>query len=116
MDIHPNLGPLRTAVANVTSQRLHAAEVASWEVGVIFLHETKLSRGGGGEGHTPLYCQKGVAMFLGMPAGYQGGGGMWNTPEGGVLVLVREGLTADLARLPCRRELDPLVWGLWHST
>ena len=41
---------------------------------------------------------------------------MWNTPEGGVSSLVREGLTAEVARLPCRRELDPLVWGLWHST
>ena len=36
-DIHLNPGPLHTAVANVTSLRLHAAEVAPWEVDLIFL-------------------------------------------------------------------------------
>ena len=76
-DIHPNPGLLRTAVANVTSLCLHAAEVASWEVDGIFPQETKLSGGGGGgAGERPCatFCQKGVAVFLGLPTGYQGGG------------------------------------------
>ena len=29
---------------------------------------------------------------------------------------MREGLTAELARLPRKYESDPLVWDLWHST
>ena len=41
---------------------------------------------------------------------------MWNTPQGGVAVLVREGLIVEMARLPRKRESDPLVWDLWHST
>ena len=70
-DMHPNPGPLRTAVANNTSLHLHAAKVASWEVNVIFLQETNLSPGeGGAEGHAPVFCLKGVAVFLGMPLGY----------------------------------------------
>ena len=41
---------------------------------------------------------------------------MWNIPHGRVANLVREGLTAEVARLPCKRESGPLVWDLWHST
>ena len=45
----PQPGPLRTTAANVTSLRLHAAEVASCDVDIICLQDTKLSpRGGGG--------------------------------------------------------------------
>ena len=29
---------------------------------------------------------------------------------------MRKGLTAELAKLPRKRELNPAVWGLWHST
>ena len=57
-------------------------------------------------------------MFLGVPAGYPGWGG-WvcgTPPQGGVAVLVREGLIAEVARLPRKRESDPLVWDLRHST
>ena len=41
---------------------------------------------------------------------------MWNTPQGGVAVLVSEGLTPELVRLPRKRESDPRVWAMWHST
>ena len=41
---------------------------------------------------------------------------VWNTPKGGVAVLVREGLRVELAKPPKKRELNPLVWDLWHST
>ena len=88
-DIHPDPMPVPTAGANVTSLRRYAVEVALWEVDDTFVQEPKLSggRGGGGaEGHAPLFCQKGVAVFLGLPAGYKGGRrrGMWPTPKGGV--------------------------------
>ena len=46
----PQPRALRTALANITSLRLHAVGVASWEVDVIFLQDTKLSRRGGGGG------------------------------------------------------------------
>ena len=94
--IGPNLGPLRTAVANITSQRLHAAEVASWEVGVIFLQETKLPRRGGRRPCATFFAKRG--WQCGDARWIPRGGGMWNTPEGGVSSLVREGLTAELVR------------------
>ena len=40
---------------------------------------------------------------------------MWNIPRGGFAVPVREGLTAELARLPRKRESDALVGDFWHT-
>ena len=84
-DIHPNPGPLRTVVANVTSLRLHAVEVASWEVDVIFLQETKLSRGGGGgqKATCHFFAKRGWQCFWGCPLDTKGRGYVEHPPRRG---------------------------------
>ena len=62
-----------------------------------------------------FFAERGWPFFGGCPPDTRGGC-TWNTPQGGVAILVREGLTAELAKLARKREVDPLVWGLWHST
>ena len=42
-DVHPHLGPLRVAQANVTSLRMHWHTVAEWQVDVVLLSETHLT-------------------------------------------------------------------------
>ena len=42
-DVRPHPGPLRAAIVNTTSLRLHMDEVTSWDVDVILVQETKLS-------------------------------------------------------------------------
>ena len=71
------------------------------------------------EGHVPLFRKAGVAVFLGVPVGFWGGGGYveyLGGGGGGVMVLVCEGLTAEVAKLPTKRESDPVVWDAWHSS
>ena len=53
-------------------------------------------------------------VFWGAPLETRGRG-IWDVPEGGVAVVVRDGHTAEAAKLPTSRQLDPLAWDLWLS-
>ena len=44
--MHPHLGPLRVAIVDTTSLRLHMDEVTSWGVDVILVQQTKSSVSG----------------------------------------------------------------------
>ena len=53
-------------------------------------------------------------VFWGAPLESRGWG-IWDVPEGGIAVLVRDGHTAEAAKLPKKRPSDPLGWNLWLS-
>ena len=55
-----------------------------------------------------------VDGFLGAPL-ESWGRRIWDVPEGGVAVLVRDGHAAEAAKLHKKRQSDPLVWDLWLS-
>ena len=112
-DVHPHPGPLRTAIVNTTSLRLHMDEVTSWDVDVILVQETKLSASGQRVLRGALR-QRGWVVFWGAPLETRGRG-IWDVPEGGVAVLVRDGHAAEAAKLPKTRQADPLAWDLWLS-
>ena len=62
-----------------------------------------------------FFFKRGWQCFLGVSVGFQGGC-TWNPPP------PRVGSRSSCARASlrrwrrCKRELDPLVWGVWHST
>ena len=112
-DVHPHPGPLRTAIVNTTSLRLHMDEVTSWDVDVILVQETKLSASGQRVLRGALR-QRGWVVFWGAPLETRGRG-IWDVPEGGVAVLVHDGHAAEAAKLPKTRQADPLAWDLWLS-
>ena len=100
-DVHPHPGPLRTAIVNTTSVRLHMDEVMSWDVDVNLVQETKLSTSGQRVLRGAL-GQRGWMVFWGAPLETRGRG-IWDVPEGGVAVLVRDGHTAEAAKRPKSR-------------
>ena len=112
-DVHPHPGPLRTTIVNTTSLRLHMVEVTSWDVDVILVQETKLSASGQRLLRGALR-QRGWMVLWGAPVESRGRG-MWDVPEGGVVVLVRDMHAAEAAKLPKTRQSDPLAWNTWLS-
>ena len=112
-DIHPHPGPMCAAIVNSTSLRLHLDEIASWDVDVILVQETKLSASGQRVLRAALR-QHGWVVFWGAPLESRGRG-IWDVPAGGVAVLVHAGHAAEAAKLPKRRDLDPPAWDLWQS-
>ena len=103
-DVHPHPRPLRRAIVNT----LHMDEVTSW------VQETKLSVSGQRVLRGALR-QRGWIVFWGASLETRGRG-IWDIPEGGVAVLVRDGHAVEAAKLPKTRRADPLAWDLWLSS
>ena len=112
-DIHLHPGPLRVAVSNVTTVRLHWDTVAAWGVHVIILTETRLTLAWQWALRWRV-LQPGWQAFWGEPLPSRGGG-IWDTSAGGVGVLVRQGIPARAADLPRRERDDPLAHELRQS-
>ena len=100
-------------VSNVTSLRAHWAAVSGWDAEMIIMAETRLT----------LHGQR-VMTRLAREAGWQAfswaplpsrGGGIWDASQGGVGLLVRQGVPARAVRPPRKREQDPLHTELWES-
>ena len=108
-DGHPHPGPLRTAIVNTTSLRLHMDEVTSWDV----------CHSGPGDLVVRVYsggrCASGGGLCSGGRPPETRGRGIWDVPVGGVAVLVGDGHAAAAAKLPKKRQADPLAWDLWLS-
>ena len=88
-------------------------EVTSWDMDVIVVQETKLSALGQRVMRGALR-QRGWMVFWGAPL-ETWGRGIWDVPEGGVAVLMRDGRMAEAAKLPKSRQPDQLVRDLWLS-
>ena len=115
-DIHPNPVPLLMAVANVTSLRLHAEEVASWEVDVIFCRRQNFP-GGGGEKAMHHFCVKrGWQCFRGCVLDTKGWGGYVEHPLGWGRDRRTRGPKRGVGEAPLQEKGGTLVWGLLHST
>ena len=117
-DVEPHPGPMRVALPNVTSLRLHWHTVADWRADVVQILETRLTA----VAQQVMRANAGASgwqAFWGAPLESRGaGGGMWDAPAGGVGILVRQGMAATQILppkgAPCT-EADTLAQTLWHS-
>ena len=106
-------GPLRIAVANVTSLRAHLDTVFAQEAGVLLLPETHLTAIGQ-RVMAPWAREAGWQAFWGAPLQSRGGG-IWDCPLGGIGVLVLQGHPVREEK-PRAGALDSdTASELWHS-
>ena len=108
---------MRVALANVTSLRLHWHTVADRRADVVLITETRLTA----VAQRVMRAQAGASgwqAFWGAPLESRGGG-IWDAPAGGPVILVRHGIPAKQVFPPKgapRTESDALAQTLWHST
>ena len=81
-DVEPHPGPMRVALADVTSLRLHWHTVTNWRVHVVLISKTRLTA----VPRQVMRAQAGASggkLYGGRPWSPGGGGGIWDAPPGG---------------------------------